>query len=418
MAYLGPSLRRRKVRERPAARTFAAIALSLLANLVLLTVLAAAGVFDVKAPKDVKPVALAPLSAEQWQRNRALSGEAPRAPAPARPKPPAKAEPQAPLAKAEPQKPPPEERAKGQVVDVAPSADDRKPEGETRFLADRNNRVEKESRSRHAGTKRWENTLPSPSEGDAKAKGAQTPGEEGRAQTARAGREGAPPKPAPAPAPAPARPSGEKLALAPRLEGDAAVRIPGMNAPLRDTPPTPPRQPAPGAGPSGDGDGGERSGGPRIDLRPDAAMLARIAGGPSPDRLDGVEEGDVTALNTRSFRYATYIVRVNKAIYSNWDPNGAYQARDPDFRMYPVRDRTTAFEIVLDATGQLEAVRIVAGSGLDFLDQEILRAVRNAAPFPNPPAGLLQDGRVRLGVFEYTLVNRGAPPFAGRRSYP
>jgi len=85
--------------------------------------------------------------------------------------------------------------------------------------------------------------------------------------------------------------------------------------------------------------------------------------------------------------------------------------------MYPVRDRTTAFEIVLDAGGRLEDVRIVAGSGLDFLDQEILRAVRNAAPFPNPPAGLLQDGKVRLGVFEYTLVNR-ATALPGRRPFP
>jgi TonB family protein len=406
MAYLGPSLRRRKLRERPAVRTAAAIALSLLANLALLMLLAAAGVFDVKAPKDVKPISLASLSAQQWERNRALSAEAPSAPARAKPKP---------LAKQEPPKPKPsEERAGGQVVDVAPSADNRKPDGPTRFLADRDNRVDKETRSRHGGTKLWENTLPAPSEGNPKAKAAPSPGEGGDAATARAGREGAPQKPAPTKP----RPADEKLALAPRLEGDAAVRVPGLNAPLRTEPPAPSGQPAPGAGPSGDGEGGERSAGPRVDLRPDAAMLARIAGGPSPDRLDGLEEGDATALNTRSFRYATYIVRVNKAIYSNWDPNGAYQARDPDFRMYPVRDRTTAFEIVLDATGRLENVKIVAGSGLDFLDQEILRAVRNAAPFPNPPTGLLQDGKVRLGVFEYTLVNRGAPSFDGRRAYP
>jgi len=408
MAYLGPSLRRRKLRERPGARVVAALALSILANLVVLLLLVASGVFDVRAPRDVKPVVLAPLSAQQWERNRALDGAVARA-APAQ-KPPA---PATPAPRAAP--PPPEDRAHGQVVDVAPSADNRPPEKETRFLADRDNRVDKETRSRHAGTKLWENTLPAPAAGDPKAKATPAPGEDGRADAARAGREGAPPRPAPA---APPKPAGEKLALAPRLEGDAAIRVPGVSEPLRGAPDAPGLPRPPGAtGPAGEGEGGERKAGAKVDLRPDAAMLARIAGGPSPDRLDGVEEGEATALNTKGFRYATYIVRVNKAIYSNWDPNGAYQARDPDFRMYPVRDRTTAFEIVLDAGGRLEDVRIVAGSGLDFLDQEILRAVRNAAPFPNPPAGLLQDGKVRLGVFEYTLVNR-ATALPGRRPFP
>lgn len=414
MAYLGPSLRRRKLRERPAARTVAAVALSLLANAVLLALLAAAGTFDVKPPADVSPVALAPLSAEQWEQNRAVDGgaAAPAAPAPAPA--PERAKP----APAPPERPPPrEQRARGQVVDVAPSNDNRPPERETRFLADRDNRVEKETRSRHAGTKLWENTLPAPSAGDPEAKAAApSPGEDGAAERARPGREGAPPRPA-----APAeKPAGERLALAPRLEGDAAIRIPGVAEPLR-TAPGEAGEPGPEAGgPLGDGEGGQRAaGGSRVDLRPDAAMLARIAGGPSPDRLDGVEEGEGTALNTRGFRYATYIVRVNRAIYSNWDPNAAYQARDPDFRMYPIRDRTTAFEIVLDSIGNLENVRIVEGSGLDFLDQEIMRAVRRAAPFPNPPTGLLQDGKIRLGVFEYTLMNRASrTAIPGRRPFP
>jgi TonB family protein len=408
MAYLGPSLRRRKLRERPAMRVVAALGLSLLANLALLALLVASGVFDVKVPRDVKPIALAPLSAEQWEKNRALDGAAaPAAPAP-KPAPAAR-----PPQRAEPK--PPEEVARGQVVDVAPSKDNRAPEKETRFLADRDNRVEKETRSRHAGTKLWENTLPAPSEGDPKAKARPAPGEGGTAERGAPGREGAPPRPSPAPP----KPAGEQLALAPRAdEGNATLRMPGLTAPA---PPSPgsPGLPGPDAGPqAADGEGGERRSGAKVDLRPDAAMLARIAGGPAPDRLDGVEEGDATALNTRAFRYAGYYRRVYRAIYSNWDANGAYNARDPDGRMYPRRDRTTAVEIVLDASGNLESARIVASSGLDFLDQEALRSVQEASPFPNPPSGLVRDGKVRLGVWEWTLVMDTPSTLPGRRALP
>jgi TonB family protein len=414
MAFLGPSLRRRKLRERPAARAAAAIALSLLANVALLALLAATGVFDVKAPPGSSRVALAPLSASQWESNRAVAGARP---------PPRRAEAKPPAPPPTPAPKPPPPKAGGQIVDVAPSDDGRSPPADTRFLADRDNRVEKETRSRHAGKKLWENTLPAPSSGSPESKRAQAaaPGDGGAAPASRPGREG--PKAGQAPTPPTAPKPQERLALAPKLEGEATIRVPGAAPRPAPAPDAQPER-APGApaepGARGEGDGGQRSAGALADLRPDAGMLERIAGGPSPDRLDGVEEGEATALNTRGFRYATYIVRVNRAIYSNWNPNEAYQARDPEFRMFPVRDRTTAFEIMLDASGNLENVRIVEGSGLDFLDQEILRAVRNAAPFPNPPAGLLDDrGKIRLGVFQYTLVNRAArSQIVGRRAFP
>jgi TonB family protein len=382
MAYLGPSLRRRKLRERPAARAAAAFVLSVAANLLLLALLAATGVFEVRVPVEVKPVALAPMSAEQWERNRTVDGAITRA---APPKAPERAKPVPPPA------PPPEQRARGQVVDVAPSADNRPPEKETRFLADRDNRVEKETRSRHGGTKLWENTLPAPSSGDPKAKVAPAPGEGGEAQNARAGREGAPPRPA---AP-PQKPAGERLALAPRTDGDAGIRIPSPAELLGDVPATPGRPGEPAR--PGDGDGGERSAGARVDLRPDAAMMARIAGGPSADHLEGVEEGEATALNTRQFRYAGYINRVALAVNQTqrvWD---AYLARDGSFQMYPVRQRTTVIVITLDGAGSVEQIEVREPSGLDFVDRELVRAVRAAGPFPNPPAGLKSsDGKIRL----------------------
>jgi TonB family protein len=126
-------------------------------------------------------------------------------------------------------------------------------------------------------------------------------------------------------------------------------------------------------------------------------MLARIAGGPAAFTVDGIEIGEATVLNTREFRYATYINRVIRGIQERQRVSEAYLSRDPTFDMYPVRRWTVATQITLDSSGAVERVEIVAPSGLDFVDRELVRAIRDAAPFLNPPAGMKDpDGRIRI----------------------
>ena len=100
MSYLGPSLRRVKLNERPVRRTGAALLASLALNALALWALAAAGAFQLPAKPDSTRVALAPVSASQWEANRKLSApNAPRA-APTAPQA-APARPPAPLPEAE-----------------------------------------------------------------------------------------------------------------------------------------------------------------------------------------------------------------------------------------------------------------------------------------------------------------------------
>src|SRR5207249_2051792 len=73
------------------------------------------------------------------------------------------------------------------------------------------------------------------------------------------------------------------------------------------------------------GEGGAAAAGKRgpkdiANLMPTAAFYDRIAGGPAPDHLDGVEEGDGTYLNTREWKYATFFNRVKQAVAQAWDP--------------------------------------------------------------------------------------------------
>ena len=164
MAYLGPSLRREKLKERPVHRTGVALLASLAANALLLWALAAAGAFRLAGAKvDSTRVALAPVSASQWEANRKLAAPAPVAP------------------------PPADDRASGRVVELSPEQQAaEKPPPDARFLSDRNTRVEKETVSRHAGNYPRVAARPEPGADRPPASPAQPKREKG-AETARQG---------------------------------------------------------------------------------------------------------------------------------------------------------------------------------------------------------------------------------------
>ena len=47
--------------------------------------------------------------------------------------------------------------------------------------------------------------------------------------------------------------------------------------------------------------------------------------------------------------------------------------------------------------GALKGIEVIKSCGVEFLDEEAMAAFKRAAPFMNPPPGLLgSDGNVRL----------------------
>ena len=58
--------------------------------------------------------------------------------------------------------------------------------------------------------------------------------------------------------------------------------------------------------------------------------------------------------------------------------------------------------VSLTAKGALEKVVITAPSGVGDLDDEAVRAFHAAAPFPNPPDGLV-DGKTGLITFAFSF---------------
>jgi TonB family protein len=392
MNHLGPSLRRRRYRSWTGWRLLVGVTASLLLNALVLWLVeqdwTKLKAFTSEGPRSV---AVAPLSADSWAANRQITDGSPPAPPPSPPPQAAQRPPQRPPAPAPVPAPqiaqaPPPQQAPGQVVDVAPSKD-AKPPKDTRFLAESNNTVEKETISRFRKLD-YEKAAPMPTQNrvkeqapgprDAQAAKTPTPGAEG-GDTRKAGAPGKLPDASP-------RPSPDKVAMATSpdglLESKQRPQDPGSDrkkTPIEEL----------GEGGEG-GEGATRAGssGGKPILTPSSAFYDKLTAAPAPDHVEGVDVGDATFLNTREWKYAGFFNRVKQNVAEAWNPMDAARVRDPTGSRYFQKDRTTILLVTLNPQGGVTDIKVSRTSGLDFLDQTAIDAFEKAQPFVNPPPGL------------------------------
>ena len=166
------------------------------------------------------------------------------------------------------------------------------------------------------------------------------------------------------------------------------------------------------------GEGGEERI-PRALLPPLAqgGPVSGMGGAPMNDFLDGVEEGDETWLNTRGYKYASFFNRVKRKVSQQWNPIEAQRRYDPNFNIYGYRSRHTVVHIELDQAGNLEKAEVENSCGVDFLDQEAVSAITAAAPFPNPPPGVIeQDGKIKFSFGFFFELTQSGFRVTGRRN--
>lgn len=118
------------------------------------------------------------------------------------------------------------------------------------------------------------------------------------------------------------------------------------------------------------------------------------------DHLDGVSEDLITKLNTKEYKYYGFYNRIKMQLNQWWQP----KVREKVTRM--VRqgrtiasdtNKVTRLIIVLNDTGNLVKVQVLGESGVRDLDEAAVEAFRQAAPFPNPPKGIIDnDGTVKI----------------------
>lgn len=118
------------------------------------------------------------------------------------------------------------------------------------------------------------------------------------------------------------------------------------------------------------------------------------------DHLDGVNEDLITKLNTKEYKYYGFYHRIKLQLNQWWQP----KVREKVTRM--VRqgrtiasdtNKVTRLVIILNDSGNLVKVQVLGESGVRDLDDAAVEAFRQAAPFPNPPKGIIEnDGTVKI----------------------
>jgi len=118
------------------------------------------------------------------------------------------------------------------------------------------------------------------------------------------------------------------------------------------------------------------------------------------DFLKDKETGAETMLNTREFLYYSYYNRIRGQLKQYWEP----KIKDKLKKIFAQgrsiasdQDRITKVIIHLDDKGLLLRVQVIGESGIRDLDDAAVEAFRAAAPFPNPPKGIVDgDGTIKI----------------------
>ncbi len=126
------------------------------------------------------------------------------------------------------------------------------------------------------------------------------------------------------------------------------------------------------------------------DLTPSTTHLARLAGAPANDWLPEVEVDAETRLNAWRWKHATFFNRVADKIRREWQGGQVLSKNDPAGSVYGFEDRMTVVQVTLDRDGKVLDINVEEPSGAVVLDDEAVRAFKDAGPFQNPPSQLFE----------------------------
>lgn len=110
--------------------------------------------------------------------------------------------------------------------------------------------------------------------------------------------------------------------------------------------------------------------------------------------VQGLKEGETSALNTKEFVFFSYFERVRRQLDQTWQP----MVRGQIERIYKAgrhlasqTDFVTRTLITINAKGEILRVQLLQASGAVDLDSAAVGALNKAGPYPNPPKGLLDE---------------------------
>jgi TonB family protein len=118
------------------------------------------------------------------------------------------------------------------------------------------------------------------------------------------------------------------------------------------------------------------------------------------DHIEDVSIGIETVLNSREFLYYAYYSRIKDKIRLQWGTKIRSKIQkliQGGRSIASNNDRITKVIIILNKKGTLVGVKVLGRSGIRDLDDAAVEAFKAAAPFPNPPQGMVErDGTVKI----------------------
>lgn len=145
-----------------------------------------------------------------------------------------------------------------------------------------------------------------------------------------------------------------------------------------------------------------------LNLKPNFSDENMKFGHGSIDHLPGVDLDEQTKLNAWQWRHAPFFHRVKSRIGDVWSPQKQITRYDPQGSLLGHKDRVTTLIVTIDPQGFLKNLLVVESSGVNYLDEEAMRAVKEAAPFSFPPHELFnQYGEFSFRFGFYLQLNQG-----------
>ncbi len=124
------------------------------------------------------------------------------------------------------------------------------------------------------------------------------------------------------------------------------------------------------------------------------------------DFIEDVPLGEMTQMNTQEFKYYGFYNRIKFQLEQFWGKSISEKARSlyRSGRRMPTNDNMITSVIVeLDERGNIVNIKISGSSGVRELDRAAVESFQKAGPFPNPPKGLVVDGKA---VIQWGFVVR------------
>jgi protein TonB len=124
------------------------------------------------------------------------------------------------------------------------------------------------------------------------------------------------------------------------------------------------------------------------------------------DDLKGIQTGPQTLLSTREFVYYSYYMRIKDRLRHYWEPKIKEKVAkliNSGRRIATDEEQNTHLMITLDKNGNIIKVQVLGASGIEDLDDAAVEAFQAAAPFPNPPKGIIEASGVVRVKWDFSL---------------